>query len=72
MTCAPFQNVLFCEKKTKTSISMCRTTFFSSYLKSFHGFSVATTAICSVTAGPVLNEPIDTGASGQTEVEEKL
>lgn len=35
------------------------------------GFSVAT-AIRAETVCPVLNEPIDTGTSGQTEVEKKL
>lgn len=57
-------------------MSLSGTAFFSSAVKSWHflqmpGFSMAT-AICSATARPVLNEPIDTGASGQTEVEEKL
>ena len=58
-----------------TYISMRGTAFFSSSLKSSHfqlpGFSVVT-VIRSATACPALNEPIDTGASGQTEVEEKL
>ena len=50
---------------------MSGTAFFSSSLKSSHflqmpGLRMAT-AIRRATACPVLNEPIDTGASGQTE-----